>query len=73
MELEMYALWQEFDQLGTEMIVTKAGRSVNNNVCVYFALLLTLRQMSEFYFCVSQRQEDVSHIPGADHWDVSCC
>ncbi|XP_077467797.1 T-box transcription factor TBX1-A-like [Stigmatopora argus] len=25
-ELEMHSLWQEFDQLGTEMIVTKAGR-----------------------------------------------
>uniref|UniRef100_A0A669CJR4 T-box domain-containing protein n=1 Tax=Oreochromis niloticus TaxID=8128 RepID=A0A669CJR4_ORENI len=25
-QLEMQALWQQFDQLGTEMIVTKAGR-----------------------------------------------
>ncbi|KAJ1168324.1 hypothetical protein NDU88_000252, partial [Pleurodeles waltl] len=25
-ELEMQALWEEFDRLGTEMIVTKAGR-----------------------------------------------
>ena len=25
-QLEMHALWQQFDQLGTEMIVTKAGR-----------------------------------------------
>lgn len=30
--LEMKALWEEFDQLGTEMIVTKAGRSV----CYYY-------------------------------------
>lgn len=26
-QLEMKALWDEFNQLGTEMIVTKAGRS----------------------------------------------
>lgn len=25
-QLEMHSLWQQFDQLGTEMIVTKAGR-----------------------------------------------
>lgn len=25
-QLEMKALWDEFNQLGTEMIVTKAGR-----------------------------------------------
>lgn len=25
-QLEMQALWLQFDQLGTEMIVTKAGR-----------------------------------------------
>lgn len=25
-QLEMHALWQQFNQLGTEMIVTKAGR-----------------------------------------------
>ncbi|XP_056138827.1 T-box transcription factor TBX1-like [Lampris incognitus] len=25
-QLEMYTLWKQFDQLGTEMIVTKAGR-----------------------------------------------
>ncbi|XP_051933586.1 T-box transcription factor TBX1 [Hippocampus zosterae] len=25
-QLEMHALWQQFDELGTEMIVTKAGR-----------------------------------------------
>ncbi|XP_061683637.1 T-box transcription factor TBX1-like [Syngnathoides biaculeatus] len=27
-QLEMQALWQQFDQLGTEMIVTKAGRKM---------------------------------------------
>lgn len=29
-ELETQALWQQFDQLGTEMIVTKAGRWVTS-------------------------------------------
>lgn len=35
-ELEMHALWQQFDQLGTEMIVTKAGRLVNNLLTYLF-------------------------------------
>lgn len=30
--LEMKALWDEFNELGTEMIVTKAGRSVQVEV-----------------------------------------
>ena len=30
--LEMKGLWDEFDELGTEMIVTKSGRS-DNNLC----------------------------------------
>ena len=29
-QLEMKPLWDEFDSLGTEMIVTKAGRSVSH-------------------------------------------
>ena len=29
-QLEMKTLWDEFDELGTEMIVTKAGRCVRN-------------------------------------------
>jgi hypothetical protein len=29
--LEMKPLWDEFNELGTEMIVTKAGRYVNYN------------------------------------------
>lgn len=34
-QLEMKALWEEFNQLGTEMIVTKAGRCVQRwGVCV---------------------------------------
>lgn len=72
-ELEMRALWQQFDQLGTEMIVTKAGRLVNRKIYIYVALLLILLEISSFYFCVSKLQEDVSNIPGADHWDVPCC
>lgn len=38
-QLEMHALWQQFDQLGTEMIVTKAGRLVNK-IYLYFAPFL---------------------------------
>jgi hypothetical protein len=34
-QLEMKSLWDEFDELGTEMIVTKAGRYV-----VFFILLV---------------------------------
>jgi len=30
--LEMKALWDEFNELGTEMIVTKAGRSVSASI-----------------------------------------
>jgi hypothetical protein len=37
--LEMKPLWDEFNELGTEMIVTKAGRSVRR-VSVAFGLLL---------------------------------
>lgn len=72
-ELEMHALWQQFDQLGTEMIVTKAGRLVYNKIYIYIALLLILLQISQFYLCVSKLQEDVSNIPGANHWDAPCC
>lgn len=32
-QLEMKALWDEFNQLGTEMIVTKAGRSGRPSPC----------------------------------------
>ncbi|KAF5928735.1 hypothetical protein HPG69_016736 [Diceros bicornis minor] len=32
-QLEMKALWEEFNQLGTEMIVTKAGRCEHRRVC----------------------------------------
>lgn len=39
-QLEMHALWQQFDQLGTEMIVTKAGRLVNHEVAMVVALFL---------------------------------
>ena len=33
-QLEMKALWDEFNQLGTEMIVTKAGRSGRPSLAV---------------------------------------
>lgn len=48
----MHALWQQFDQLGTEMIVTKAGRLVNNKIYIYIAPLLILLQDFLFYFCL---------------------
>ena len=35
-DLEMKALWQEFNTLGTEMIVTKAGRYVTEFFCYEF-------------------------------------
>jgi hypothetical protein len=36
--LEMKPLWDEFNELGTEMIVTKAGRSVSKHpYCFLFA------------------------------------
>lgn len=38
-----------------------------------FHLLLILLQTSSFSLCVFKLQEDVSNIPGANHWDVSCC
>lgn len=35
-QLEMKALWEEFNQLGTEMIVTKAGRCEGQGrVCMW--------------------------------------
>lgn len=40
-QLEMHALWQQFDQLGTEMIVTKAGRQANNNMMLIFLITLS--------------------------------
>ncbi|XP_062329431.1 T-box transcription factor TBX1 [Osmerus eperlanus] len=36
-QLEMQALWQQFDQLGTEMIVTKAGRRMFPSFQVYIS------------------------------------
>lgn len=40
-QLEMHALWQQFDQLGTEMIVTKAGRQANDNMMLMFLITLS--------------------------------
>lgn len=48
-ELEMDALWQQFDQLGTEMIVTKAGRLVNST---FVFILLCLLQISLLNLCL---------------------
>lgn len=35
-QLEMKSLWDEFDELGTEMIVTKAGRSVESERHIFY-------------------------------------
>ena len=40
-QLEMKALWDEFDALGTEMIVTKAGRCVEQIVLIILYRTLT--------------------------------
>lgn len=41
-QLEMHALWQQFDQLGTEMIVTKAGRLVKNKIYILYCCISSL-------------------------------
>lgn len=64
-QLEMKALWEEFNQLGTEMIVTKAGRCVWHwGKCVRGGPRgrgAALRPLG-----VSVLQEDVPHLPGED-------
>lgn len=64
-QLEMKALWEEFNQLGTEMIVTKAGRCEGQGrVCMWVRLGqagAALRPLG-----TSLRQEDVPHLPGED-------
>lgn len=64
-QLEMKALWEEFNQLGTEMIVTKAGRCEQRvGVCVGWgqgpgrSLAQTVG--------LALLQEDVPHLPGED-------
>lgn len=40
--IEMKTLWDEFNELGTEMIVTKAGRLVRfcvTHICAIYSLL----------------------------------
>jgi hypothetical protein len=58
--LEMKPLWDEFNELGTEMIVTKAGRSVRfflipNFLSSFLVLLLSVSRSfrSSFLLCTS--------------------
>lgn len=41
-QLEMQSLWRQFDQLGTEMIVTKAGRFQPISHLCQYSLLVAL-------------------------------
>ena len=58
-KLEMKSLWDEFNELGTEMIVTKAGRSVLINKFILFILSyrlmfcfrITVYGHAASYFC----------------------
>lgn len=65
-QLEMKALWEEFNQLGTEMIVTKAGRCEQQvGVCARGGgrgLGWSHVQAAG----ASLPQEDVPHLPGED-------
>ena len=65
-QLEMKALWEEFNQLGTEMIVTKAGRYEQQvGVCVCgWGRGLSWSQIQTAGTCLPQ--EDVPHLPGED-------
>jgi hypothetical protein len=50
--LEMKPLWDEFNELGTEMIVTKAGRSVSvfTALCLLFSLPFIIFFFVSFIF-----------------------
>ena len=45
--LEMKALWDEFNELGTEMIVTKAGRSV----MLHIEIINSLTECCSILYC----------------------
>ena len=57
-QLEMKSLWDEFDSLGTEMIVTKAGRSVRlfvkftSKCCLLYYILSCKVQSSNLCRCL---------------------
>lgn len=61
-QLEMKALWEEFNQLGTEMIVTKAGRCEGRWEGGAARPGGGRTQAAG----TSLPQEDVSHLPGED-------
>ncbi|KAL3856656.1 hypothetical protein ACJMK2_011384 [Sinanodonta woodiana] len=47
-QLEMKSLWDEFDELGTEMIVTKAGRHLLKYFGIHVYLQIILNSMHKF-------------------------
>lgn len=51
--LEMKPLWDEFNELGTEMIVTKAGRYIIITTALVCANNKLLKYLWEFFFCIS--------------------
>lgn len=58
-QLEMKPLWEEFNQLGTEMIVTKAGRYGRGRWGLGGGGAIVR-------LSASLPQEDVPHLPGED-------
>uniref|UniRef100_A0A8C0ABZ6 T-box transcription factor 10 n=1 Tax=Bos mutus grunniens TaxID=30521 RepID=A0A8C0ABZ6_BOSMU len=47
-QLEMKALWEEFNQLGTEMIVTKAGRYKHGDVPTFQVKILGMDSLADY-------------------------
>lgn len=44
-ELENFQLWSDFHQFGTEMVITKTGRSV------YYSLIFNINVFNQIFFC----------------------
>ena len=65
-QLEMKALWEEFNQLGTEMIVTKAGRYEQWRAGVGRWRELGAGRNHVWAAEHPLPQEDVPHLPGED-------
>ena len=61
-QLEMKSLWDEFDSLGTEMIVTKAGRCaidiLRNQLLTQYNKITTF----EFFLCKIYVEITVKHV-----------
>jgi len=68
--LEMKALWDEFNELGTEMIVTKAGRSVRDFI---FILRISFIIPPPYISSSSFQQANVPDVSSPDLWDGPRC